>query len=297
MFLCVCTKPNGGRGERGSKQTCNKMKSISSQAGTWQTWITDASLGNLGPVRSPHGVIMASWVGNMEVMQCNPFSSPAPPSHSMQPLPTTLSWRIWFPQPSAEGPPVWGPPPPASLPTPLHLVEMRELPVPQPYLPGRGWDGGLGALFVIKFSWHRLSETLFLLWFTAKSAFCFPVWGCYDIRFFWLKKKMLTRSFFTQALWESPKAHMDLTASINPQEAQKGIALAKPLLLEPICKRQKTILHSLDSSLWVLVPFQIPHPSPLPALSQQAQNTCRTDFPIFSRDSICWLLQGEWGDA
>lgn len=94
------------------------------------------------------------------------------------------------------------------------------------------------------------SEMLRLLWFTAKSAFCFPVWGWCDTRFIWLKKKMLSSFFFfpaeDRATWLHSENPLRFTGVSPPESKLQGLP------------GDKTFLCYRDFSLWVPVPFCFP---------------------------------------
>lgn len=82
---------------------------------------------------------------------------------------------------------------PGFLWNPAPLVELKESLFQALPATGGGKPQGLACQVP---TIQAQSEMLHLLWFTAKSAFCFSVWGWCDTRFIWLKKKMLSSFFF-----------------------------------------------------------------------------------------------------
>lgn len=117
--------------------------------------------------------------------------------------------------------------PPSSLPLPTPPDWNDRAACSQTLCPGSGGGGGYSELYLSS-SPHDTaqSEKLFPLWFTAKSAFCFPVWGCWHQIYLVKEKKLLTSSFFYPSLWKSPLKMTSLLGS-KPQEAQNNTAQTK----------------------------------------------------------------------
>ena len=175
------------------------MKSANSQLGAWWTWMfmtnhwnlpqgaASVMLGLAAPIRIIKWQV--EW-GSWKSCSATHFSiSPHIPAKWMSAVLTfQLTYDLVYLGRSAQSRRTMWPSTPLQLPLPSipNASGWNDGPAcfPNPLSPDRG--GGTSGPFC---HWVPMtqaqSQTLFPLWFTAKSAFCFPVWGCYDIRFIW----------------------------------------------------------------------------------------------------------------